>query len=709
MSALVCLGDFFGDGDDRLAVAGVDRSLRCWRGGTLASTTTLPGTPSALATFVAPDPKTGAHLCHLAAAVGSRVLVFRKMKPWCAVPIPPAGVEQGEADAWERLDAADRSGGATNSSNAIDAADAALAALEADGRPLTPKTIEYLALAPGESRAEFRAALSGESPAHPPSAVSAACTVDATSTTPGALSRLLVATEDGRVCLLDESGEAVERSAWVWAEGVANAVDGAAGPRRAAGPSAGAAAFVGATGSLSGAAGGGEGLGDDGQPPPDSRSFRRIDSRAAGAARGAPASAAAPRPGELAVVHVSRDAEARVLLGPRLEQRGRTIPLPAPAVWLAVHKDSFVVACMDGSVVSHGLCGRRLARFGVRSPILAAASVPGSPDDAGPGAGPRHAPAGAVALATADGRLRVHRRGGGLVDAAELPGARPGRALAFGRFGHEDLALIVAVQGGALLVRLLPRNNALHARGGAGSARESGAEGALASPGAIAAGHGGPDGPDPDEDPRAALRFLAESAAPPPLDVPRTTRLAVELAARERARAPAMHRAFQRGVARLRLRAARGLARALRDGRGASGAAVATGVAGAGPGVARVEADVAVVGLGPRFVLQLRVACPGPAPVADLHVVVDADGESALVAPRLSSVPRLPAGGSAGIEVAVLVRHPAAPPPEVRVVVVRGGGGGGAGAGAGGDGRARWTPLLVLVARLPPCEDLGDE
>ncbi|DBA70591.1 TPA: Bardet-Biedl syndrome 1 protein [Trebouxia sp. C0005] len=93
--------DLYGDGDWRLAVAGLDNKLKVWKGTQMASEHTLVDIPSAATSFYADDqiPRIPA----LAVAVGPNVFIYRNLRPYFKFTLPPETVSDVEKTVWRQL------------------------------------------------------------------------------------------------------------------------------------------------------------------------------------------------------------------------------------------------------------------------------------------------------------------------------------------------------------------------------------------------------------------------------------------------------------------------------------------------------------------------------------------------------------------------------------------------------------------------------
>lgn len=200
-------------------------------------------------------------------------------------------------------------------------------------------------------------------------------------------------------------------------------------------------------------------------------------------------------------------------------------------------------------------------------------------------------------VAMANGEVRIFREAA-LVDVFKLEG--PVQCLRFGMYGREEGVLVVVHGRGSLTVKMWRRMADVENVN-------------------LAAG------PPPEQD--------------IPLPVPKKTKLYVEQTQREREQAPAMHRAFQRDLCRLRLDSARAYVKTLTDGQ-----------MGASPlGSSEVRVHVQVQGLGPLFLLKISLQNSGSQPVMQSSLLLSFD-------PELYSMPGT--GGRRSLSVPMLLPGP---------------------------------------------------
>ncbi|KAL3141002.1 Bardet-Biedl syndrome 1 protein, variant 2 [Trebouxia sp. C0010 RCD-2024] len=93
--------DLYGDGDWRLAVAGLDKKLKVWKGTQLASEHALLDIPCAITSFYADaqSPRIPA----LAVAVGPNVFIYRNLRPYFKFTLPLDVVSEVEKTIWQQV------------------------------------------------------------------------------------------------------------------------------------------------------------------------------------------------------------------------------------------------------------------------------------------------------------------------------------------------------------------------------------------------------------------------------------------------------------------------------------------------------------------------------------------------------------------------------------------------------------------------------
>jgi Bardet-Biedl syndrome 1 protein len=275
-----------------------------------------------------------------------------------------------------------------------------------------------------------------------------------------------------------------------------------------------------------------------------------------------------------------------------------------------------------------------------------------------------------VAVALEGGEVRVLLGGSGAcVSLLRAPDTVVG--MAFGRYGREANTLVLALRSGALAFKMLRRTASLEAP--------------------------------------AALRGGSVPEVDVPLPIPKKTRLALEQGERERELAGDMHRAFQRGMVKLRLSAAREYLRVLVSQGGAAAAAALEGAAAAGggggagapapaPALPSLRLTCEVLGLGPAFTLRVAVRNSGACEAQDLCLVLTCGEEGQYyVATALRLLPPALLPGMVVVEdVNVECLDVAGPPGEILAHVMPVG----EGAGARGALSALAVPGRTLVTAV---------
>eukprot|EP00761_Pharyngomonas_kirbyi_P013648 gb/GECH01013677.1/.p1 GENE.gb/GECH01013677.1/~~gb/GECH01013677.1/.p1 ORF type:complete len:624 (+),score=115.66 gb/GECH01013677.1/:1-1872(+) len=223
----------------------------------------------------------------------------------------------------------------------------------------------------------------------------------------------------------------------------------------------------------------------------------------------------------------------------------------------------------------------------------------------------------AVVLGLQNQELRVYNENM-LVDQNMLDDVPVG--MQFGTYGRESNVLAIVYRGGGLAIRMVRRGANLE-------------EGQVQG------------GPPPEQD--------------TPLTIPRTTRLALEQARREQRYGVEMHRAFQRDLCQLRLRAAKGFVRILTDGMGPTSY-------GGGMTVRMVPT---VHGLGPRFRVRIETENTGSQTVHGAYMQVRENDDLYDITPRVMDLPALVPGLSYVREIQVETLHPEEPPGELLLVL----------------------------------------
>lgn len=260
------------------------------------------------------------------------------------------------------------------------------------------------------------------------------------------------------------------------------------------------------------------------------------------------------------------------------------LEMESPIMGLISLPRAAVIACMDRSITSFQVRGRRQYRLVM--PARITALYPVVVDEV-------HT-VNAIMVALANGDIRLYRErhlvlATGAVGEDEV--ADPAVTLYFGPLGRESHCLVSVHDSGALRVRILPRRASL----------EPSDKG----------------GPPPEQD--------------IPLPIPKKTRLYVDQTRRERDEATQMHRAFQRDLQRLRLRAARRYVQCLTE--GGSSATDVTGT--------QLRLHAEVIGLGPRFRLKLTLTNTSSAAARKLLVAFHWHPEEYEMPEPVLSIPAL--------------------------------------------------------------------
>ncbi|KAG0433768.1 hypothetical protein HPB47_019578 [Ixodes persulcatus] len=283
--------------------------------------------------------------------------------------------------------------------------------------------------------------------------------------------------------------------------------------------------------------------------------------------------------------------DARLYIIKRGHKAAKLLAEPgAAAVGLCHLEGQLVVACTDDVLRAYSIkqCdhGSRVRGLSTcrRANDCGACRCPVNPCACRPCAVPG---VSLLAVALRGRTVALHRSGdGAAVDSLDTDDDVS--AMRFGRLGREENALVLVGTGGGLTVLILKR--------GAQLQREP-----VATP----------------------------SPGPAKWSLPKKTKLFVDQTMREREHSVAMHRSFQRDLQRLRVTAARNYARAL----GSNLQPVSAPNQGHS-----MELSAQVQGLGPEYLLHLRLqnSRPGPVPT-DLSVVIHSD-------PSLYKVPYLVPG-----------------------------------------------------------------
>lgn len=296
------------------------------------------------------------------------------------------------------------------------------------------------------------------------------------------------------------------------------------------------------------------------------------------------------------------------------ELHGSPIEAPDVVCGLVLQDDkTLLIACANSALYCYHTKGKRRYALRFDSPITSCAPVDHG-DKAMLG----------VAVGLASGQVRLYN-GRTLVSCFET--GRTVCALAFGQYQREARSLIVVLADGTLMVKMLPRSQADRL-------------------GASVASLAGPSSAEQDT----------------PLALPRRTKLYVDQTTRERQEAAAMHRVFQRGLARLRLAVLRSYVDGLRVGAHATvqslapaqAPAHASGDVGATSVLRAFRLSCQVLGLGPTLRVVLTASATGDTPVVGVQAGLVFDDTLYAIAPAALSVPLLVPG--APVSWAVLVR-----------------------------------------------------
>lgn len=315
---------------------------------------------------------------------------------------------------------------------------------------------------------------------------------------------------------------------------------------------------------------------------------------------------------------------------------GHVIELEAQACGLALVDRFIVVACTDSTVHSFHVKGKKNWTLYEPHPVVALEPVVQSSVHSTEG----------VLVALASGEIRLYRGRVLVASVSPTPGGGDTvTALRFGPYGREGASMAIVTRSGALAVKILSR----HARLDGAAAQQP--------------------GPPPEQD--------------TPLPVPPKTRLYLEQCQRERDQPAEMHRAFQRDLATLRLSTARAYVKTVTEGIGPMAAAKGC----------TVRLDAAVRGLGPRYVLRMRLRNTGRQVVSDLPVVVCFDAAAYAVEPATFTVPALVPGRpyARDVRVTLLDRQAGASAP-LRVLVCS---------------ETSTVPAISAVVNMPVCEVEG--
>lgn len=226
-----------------------------------------------------------------------------------------------------------------------------------------------------------------------------------------------------------------------------------------------------------------------------------------------------------------------------------TIELETQPVGLVRFDKNIYVGCMDNVVHSFHFKGKKNHSIYLQAPISCMSLLQIT----------KTRVAKALVVALSNGEVRLYN-GKHLICITKTNEVVNGMKL--GTFGREEGSMVLSFKSGALMVKILQRSARLDVSN--------------ITP-----------GPPPEQD--------------IPLDVPKKTKLYVELTSREREQAIDMHRTFQRDLCKLRLSTARAYVNLLGAGHGPMSSA----------GGAQVRLNANVLGVGPQFKLVVRVQNAG--------------------------------------------------------------------------------------------------
>jgi len=292
------------------------------------------------------------------------------------------------------------------------------------------------------------------------------------------------------------------------------------------------------------------------------------------------------------------------------EVQSTVIELEHQCVGLLRNQKSILIGCMNNTIHNYQMKGRKSYSIFLPSSILAMVPMKTSKKLQT-----------IFTVALANNEVRVYNEKHCL---AIHSVTSPVTALYFGPYGREDSTLIAILKSGALDIKILPRLSNLETSG--------------TKP-----------GPPPEQD--------------IPLDIPKKTKQYVEQTQRERDQAVDMHRIFQRDLCKLRLMTARAYVKVLTDGKGAI--SYTTGAA------LRLKADIA--GLGPRFILKMRIQNTGAKPVMNMPIMLVYNDKLYSAEKNQVIAPLLVPHVEYDMEVALTCLDPAAQySDELRIVMVNG-------------------------------------
>lgn len=225
---------------------------------------------------------------------------------------------------------------------------------------------------------------------------------------------------------------------------------------------------------------------------------------------------------------------------------GGAIELETQVCGLAIMDKSLIIACMDHTIHSYHMKGKKNYTIYLPAPIsiMLPMDLKRTRQDFQ-----------ALVVALANGEVRLYNKRQ-LVHT--MTTNETVTAMRVGPYGREEMCLILCFKSGALSIHILSRTSQLDAN-------------------ATTAG------PPPEQD--------------IPLSIPKKTKLYLEQTQRERDQHTEMHRIFQRDLCKLRLNTARSFVKMITDGTGPMSTTRGSAI----------RLDVQVQGLGPIFKLKLYI------------------------------------------------------------------------------------------------------
>jgi Bardet-Biedl syndrome 1 protein len=131
----VRLGDLYGDGDSKLCVCDVDRSLRVYRGTSVLGETVILDVPMAMCIIYSEN--SVPRIPTIAVAAGSHIFMYRQLRPYKKWLCPQIELSSGEIDIWNQM----RNGSIVGPEGIK-----ALTDLREAGTPLSSRSVELLSL-----------------------------------------------------------------------------------------------------------------------------------------------------------------------------------------------------------------------------------------------------------------------------------------------------------------------------------------------------------------------------------------------------------------------------------------------------------------------------------------------------------------------------------------------------------------------------------